>query len=97
MFRPLAMFVGLRYSHAKHKNKFVSFISVASILGISLGVAVLIVVLSAMNGFEKALRDQLLSVIPHGELEMVRAVSRILIALCNKLNLIKVLLVRRLI
>lgn len=71
MFRPLAMFVGLRYSHAKHKNRFVSFISIASMLGISLGVAVLIVGLSAMNGFEKALRDQLLSVIPHGELQMV--------------------------
>ncbi len=71
MYRPLSMFIGLRYSHAKHKNKFVSFISVASILGISLGVAVLIVGLSAMNGFEKALRDQLLSVIPHAELEMV--------------------------
>lgn len=71
MFRPIAMFVGLRYSRAKHKNRFVSFISIASILGISLGVMVLIVGLSAMNGFEKALRDQLLSVIPHGELEVV--------------------------
>lgn len=71
MFRPLAMFVGLRYSHAKHKNKFVSFISVASVLGISLGVAVLIIGLSTMNGFEKALRDELLAVIPHGELEVV--------------------------
>jgi len=71
MFRPLSLFVGLRYSRAKHKNSFVSFISIASILGISLGVMVLIVGLSAMNGFEKALRDQLLSVIPHAELEMV--------------------------
>ncbi|MCP4324264.1 MAG: lipoprotein-releasing ABC transporter permease subunit LolE [Psychromonas sp.] len=71
MFRPLSLFIGLRYSRAKHKNKFVSFISIASILGISLGVMVLIVGLSAMNGFEKALRDQLLSVIPHGELEVV--------------------------
>ena len=71
MFRPLAIFIGLRYSNAKHKNKFVSFISIASILGISLGVAVLIIGLSSMNGFEKALRDQLLSVIPHGELQMV--------------------------
>ena len=71
MFRPLAIFIGLRYSHAKHKNKFVSFISIASILGISLGVAVLIIGLSSMNGFEKALRDQLLAVIPHGELQMV--------------------------
>ena len=72
MFRPLSLFVGLRYSRAKHKNKFVSFISVASILGISLGVMVLIVGLSAMNGFEKALRDELLSVIPHGEIEVVK-------------------------
>ena len=71
MFRPLAFFIGLRYSQAKHKNKFVSFISIASILGISLGVAVLIVGLSTMNGFEKALRDQMLSVIPHAELETV--------------------------
>lgn len=72
MFRPLSLFIGLRYSRAKHKNKFVSFISVASILGIALGVMVLIVGLSAMNGFEKALRDDLLSVIPHGELEVVK-------------------------
>lgn len=71
MFRPLSLFVGLRYSQAKHKNKFVSFISVASIFGIILGVAVLIIGLSTMNGFEKALRDQLLSVIPHAELEVV--------------------------
>ena len=71
MFRPLSLFIGLRYSRAKHKNSFVSFISIASILGISLGVMVLIVGLSAMNGFEKALRDQLLSVIPHAELEVV--------------------------
>ncbi|MCW8996648.1 MAG: ABC transporter permease, partial [Psychromonas sp.] len=71
MFRPLAVFIGLRYSHAKHKNGFVSFISIASILGISLGVAVLIIGLSAMNGFEKALREQLLSVIPHAELQRV--------------------------
>ena len=72
MFRPLSLFVGLRYSKAKHKNKFVSFISMASIFGIVLGVAVLIVGLSTMNGFEKALRDQLLSVIPHAELEVVK-------------------------
>lgn len=72
MFRPLSLFVGLRYSKAKHKNKFVSFISLASIFGIVLGVAVLILGLSTMNGFEKALRDQLLSVIPHAELEVVK-------------------------
>jgi lipoprotein-releasing system permease protein len=76
MFRPLALFVGLRYSHTKYKNRFVSFISIASILGIALGVAVLIVGLSAMNGFEKALREQLLSVIPHAELKMVEGSFR---------------------
>ena len=71
MFRPISIFIGLRYSKAKHKNKFVSFISMASIFGIVLGVAVLIIGLSTMNGFENALRDKLLSVIPHGELETV--------------------------
>jgi len=71
MFRPLSLFVGLRYSRAKHKNKFVSVISIASILGVALGVMVLIVGLSTMNGFEKALREDFLSVIPHGELEQV--------------------------
>tara|TARA_R110001583_G_scaffold28426_3_gene100902 strand:+ start:16457 stop:17701 length:1245 start_codon:yes stop_codon:yes gene_type:complete len=76
MFRPLSLFIGLRYSRAKHKNSFVSFISMASILGISLGVMVLIVGLSAMNGFEKALRDQLLTVIPHAEVEMVNGTFR---------------------
>lgn len=74
MFRPLSLFVGLRYSKAKHQNKFVSFISMASIFGIILGVAVLIVGLSTMNGFEKALREQLLTVIPHAELEVVNGV-----------------------
>lgn len=72
MFRPLSLFIGLRYSKAKHRNKFVSFISIASIFGIVLGVAVLIIGLSTMNGFEKALREQLLSVIPHAELEVVK-------------------------
>ena len=76
MFRPLALFIGLRYSQAKHKNKFVSFISIASVLGISLGVAVLIVGLSTMNGFEKALREQMLAVIPHAELETVHGSFR---------------------
>lgn len=71
MFRPLSLYIGTRYSLVKHKNKFISFISLASILGIALGVMALIVGLSAMNGFEKALRDQLLSVVPHAELSMV--------------------------
>ncbi len=73
MKQPLSLFIGLRYSRAKSKNGFVSFISMSSTLGIMLGVAVLIIGLSAMNGFEKELRERLLSAIPHGELESPQA------------------------
>ena len=66
---PLSAFIGLRYSRAKQKNRFISFISLSSLLGIMLGVAVLIIGVSAMNGFERELRERILSVIPHGELE----------------------------
>lgn len=59
------LFVGLRYFLVKRKDHFVSFISFVSILGISLGVAVLITVLSVFNGFSKEIRAKLLSITPH--------------------------------
>lgn len=65
MFYPLEVFVGLRYLRARRRNHFVSFISLASLLGIALGVAALIVVLSVMNGFEGELRQRLLSMTAH--------------------------------
>ena len=65
MFKPLELFVGLRYTRSKHKNNFISFISLASMLGILFGVMVLIVVLSVMNGFEKEFRDRILSMVSH--------------------------------
>ncbi len=68
MFKPLSLFLGLRYVRSRHGNGFSSFISASSTLGIALGVLVLIVVLSAMNGFERELAQRLLSVVPHGEL-----------------------------
>lgn len=68
MFKPLSIFLALRYVKSRQGNGFASFISASSTVGIALGVMVLIVVLSAMNGFEKALADKLLSVIPHGQL-----------------------------
>ena len=68
MFKPLSFFLALRYVRSRQGNGFASFISASSTVGIALGVMVLIVVLSAMNGFEKALADKLLSVIPHGQL-----------------------------
>ena len=65
MFRPLELFVGLRYTRAKRRNHFISFISLTSMLGIALGVTALITVLSVMNGFEKELRERILGMAAH--------------------------------
>lgn len=64
----LETWIGLRYLRAKKRNGFMSIISAVSIAGIALGVITLIVVLSVMNGFQKEIRNQLLSVAPHAEL-----------------------------
>lgn len=61
-------FVGLRYTRTKRKNHFISIISVISMVGIALGVAALIVVLSVMNGFQKELRTRILGVASHLEI-----------------------------
>jgi lipoprotein-releasing system permease protein len=61
-------FVGMRYTRAKRKNHFISFISLTSMIGIALGVAALIVVLSVMNGFQKDLRTRILGVASHLEI-----------------------------
>ncbi len=66
MINPVELFVGLRYLRAKRRTRFVSFITAVSMLGIALGVAALIVILSVMNGFEAELRDRLLSMSAHG-------------------------------
>lgn len=60
------LFVGMRYLRAKRRTRFVSFITLISLLGIALGVAALIVILSVMNGFEGELRNRLLSMTAHG-------------------------------
>lgn len=60
------LFVGLRYLRAKRRTRFVSFITLISLIGIALGVAALIVILSVMNGFEGELRSRLLSMTAHG-------------------------------
>ncbi len=65
MFKPIELFIGLRYTRSRHKNNFISFISLASMLGILFGVLVLILVLSVMNGFEKEFRDRILSMVSH--------------------------------
>ncbi|PJE78289.1 Lipoprotein-releasing system transmembrane protein LolE [invertebrate metagenome] len=65
MFRPLPLFIGLRYTRAKRRNHFISFISGTSMVGLTLGVCVLIVVLSVMNGFDRELRQRILGMVPH--------------------------------
>jgi lipoprotein-releasing system permease protein len=65
MFHPLSLFVGLRYVRARTHKFFVSFITWASVVGVCVGVAALIVILSVMNGFEDELRDRLLSLTAH--------------------------------
>src|SRR5579864_5663683 len=61
MFHPLPVYVGLRYVRARPGKFFVSFITWASLVGVCVGVAALIVILSVMNGFEAELRERLLS------------------------------------
>jgi len=65
MALPYELLIGLRYTRAKRRNQFVSFISMISMLGIALGVTALIVVLSVMNGFQTELRGRILAVVSH--------------------------------
>lgn len=64
MFRSLPLFIGLRYIRAKKRNRFISIISAISFLGISLGVAVLITVMSVMNGFDDQIKSRILMMVP---------------------------------
>ena len=66
MFKPIPLFLGLRYfSSGGRDNRLVSFISTLAITGLVMGVALLVVVLSVMNGFDRELRERILSVVPH--------------------------------
>jgi|TARA_B110000196_G_scaffold45813_2_gene36169 lipoprotein-releasing system permease protein len=66
MKKSLPLFIGFRYLAAKRRNHFISFISASSMVGMTLGVAVLILVLSVMNGFDRELRERILGMVPHG-------------------------------
>ncbi len=71
MTSSLSLLLGLRFSRGRRRGGMVSLISIISTVGIALGVAVLIVGLSAMNGFERELNNRILAVVPHGEIEAV--------------------------
>jgi len=68
MLRPYELAIALRYVRSRNKNRFISFISVISMAGIALAVAVLIVVLSVMNGFESEVRNRILQIVAHGSI-----------------------------
>ena len=69
MFQPLSFAIGLRYLRAKRRNGFISFISMASILGILIGVMALITTISVMNGFQNELRDRILGMVSHATID----------------------------
>ena len=73
--QPYELFIGLRYSRAKRRNYFVSVISLISIVGMALGITVLISVMSVMNGFQREIRERILSVVSH--VQIVGADSRL--------------------
>ncbi|MGW8274554.1 lipoprotein-releasing ABC transporter permease subunit [Xanthomonas axonopodis] len=76
MFKPIPVAIGLRYLRAKRRNGFISFISMASILGIALGVTVLITTLAVMSGFQKEIRDRLLQMAAHATISAEGAPMR---------------------
>ena len=65
MFKPLSLFIGFRYTRAKRRNQFVSFITLSSFIGIAIGVWALITVLSVMNGFQAEIRERILGMAAH--------------------------------
>jgi lipoprotein-releasing system permease protein len=69
MFQPLSLAIGLRYLRAKRRNRFISFISAASILGIIVGVIALITTIAVMSGFQREIRDRLLGSVAHVTVE----------------------------
>lgn len=65
MFKPYTLFIGLRYAGSKRRSQLVSFISLVSMSGMAVGVALLILVLSVMNGFDREMRTRILGLVPH--------------------------------
>lgn len=75
MLKNIPLYIGLRYTRAKRRNQFISFISAFSLVGMALGVMALVIVLSVMNGFDREMKERILSVIPHGYIDQVPALK----------------------
>jgi len=70
MYKPLALFIGLRYTRTRKKNHLISFVSLVSMLGITLGVLALIAVLSVINGSTSTMREETLKAVPHASIRI---------------------------
>lgn len=75
MFRPLALYIGLRFVRARRKNQLMSFVTVISMLGIALGVLALIAVLSVINASTSTMREETLKAVPHAGLVLPAAAA----------------------
>ena len=69
MFKPVSLFIGLRYTRTRKKSQIISFVSIVSTLGITVGVLALIVVLSVINGSTSTMRDETLKAVPHASVQ----------------------------
>jgi lipoprotein-releasing system permease protein len=75
MFKPISLYIGLRYTRARRSNHFISFIALVSMIGLTLGVAVLITVLSVMNGFDRELKNRVLGMIPQASVSSTEIIT----------------------
>jgi len=86
MFRPLSLYMGLRYTRAKRRSCFISFISFVSMIGIALGVMILITVLSVLNGFDDQIKTRFFSVAPQVTVSTSQDISQSWQSLANRLD-----------
>lgn len=75
MFKPVSLFIGLRYTRTRKKSQIISFVSIVSTLGITIGVLALIVVLSVINGSTSTMRDETLKAVPHASVQSSSGLS----------------------
>lgn len=86
IFKPLSLAIALRYTRAKRRNQFISFISLASILGIALGIIVLITVLSVINGFDEQIQKRFFAIAPQVSVITAKDISTSWPQLANQLR-----------
>ena len=85
MYRPFSLFAGLRYTIGRRGDRFVSLISLISLVGLALGVAALIIVLAVMQGFQQEIRDRMLAMVSHAVVSLEPSADHDQLALIDQL------------